>query len=62
VGGTVNAMTYITDLAADLRDAGWTDTDTRIRNGLAVCEWTRRGQRKWALVDFATNLVVGGVY
>lgn len=55
-------MTTITDLAADLRNAGWTDTATRTRDGLAVCEWTRNGARAWALVDTATNAVVGGVY
>ena len=55
-------MTSITDLAADLRDSGWTDSATRIKDGLAVCEWHRRGARKWALVDVATNLVVGGHY
>lgn len=54
--------TYITDLAADLRDAGWKDTNTRIRNGMAVCEWTRGGRKAWALVDCATNIVVGGHY
>lgn len=58
----VIGMTTITDLAADLRDAGWADTDTRIRDGLAVCEWTRNGRRAWALVDTDTNVVVGGVY
>ena len=53
---------FITDLAADLRDRGWRDSDTRVKDGLAVCEWTRNGSRKWALVDCGTNLVVGGVY
>jgi hypothetical protein len=55
-------MTTITDLAADLRNAGWADTDTRVRDGVAVCEWARNGRRAWALVDTATNYVVGGVY
>ena len=55
-------MTTITDLAADLRDAGWVDSATRVRDGLAVCEWKRGASRKWALVDTATNFVVGGHY
>ena len=55
-------MTYITDLAADLRDKGWQDSATRVRDGLAVCEWSRNGRKAWALVDTATNLVVGGRY
>jgi hypothetical protein len=55
-------MTYITDLAADLRDNGWTDGETRINRGMAVCEFHRGQSRKWALVDTATNLVVGGRY
>jgi hypothetical protein len=54
--------TSITDLACDLRDAGWADSDTRVRDGMAVCEWTRNGRKAWALVDTATNLVVGGQY
>ena len=55
-------MTTITDLAADLRDAGWMDAATRVRDGLAVCEFRRGSSRKWALVDTATNFVVGGCY
>lgn len=55
-------MTYITDLAADLRNAGWADADCRVRDGLAVCEFRRGGSCKWVLVDTATNLVVGGRY
>jgi hypothetical protein len=55
-------MTTITDLAADLRDAGWVDSATRVRDGVAVCEFRRNGSRKWALVDTATNFVVGGCY
>lgn len=55
-------MTFITDLAADLRDNGWQDAGYRTRDGLAVCEWTRAGRKCWALVDTATNAVVGGQY
>jgi hypothetical protein len=32
---------FITDLACDLRNAGWIDTATRTHDGRAVCEWTR---------------------
>ncbi|AFU20783.1 hypothetical protein FDG63_gp78 [Mycobacterium phage Marcell] len=50
----------ITDLMADMADAGWTQTDSRVRDGQAVVEWVRGTRRLWALVDINTNDVIGG--
>ncbi|WNN95940.1 hypothetical protein SEA_CIAO_87 [Mycobacterium phage Ciao] len=50
----------ITDLMADMADAGWTQTDSRVRDGQAVVEWVRGTRRLWALVDVNTNDVIGG--
>lgn len=48
----------LTDLAADLRDAGWQDSGTHIIDNLAVCEWQRNNERKTVLVDIQTNMVI----
>ncbi|AXC33726.1 hypothetical protein SEA_MRYOLO_80 [Mycobacterium phage Mryolo] len=50
----------ITDLMADMADAGWTQSDSRVRGEQAVVEWTRGTRRLWALVDVLTNDVIGG--
>ncbi|AXQ62634.1 hypothetical protein SEA_ZELINK_230 [Mycobacterium phage Zelink] len=50
----------ITDISADLHDAGWQTVATRTRGTQAVVEYARRGRKVWALVDTRTNDVIGG--
>ncbi|AXF51715.1 hypothetical protein CONSTELLA_226 [Mycobacterium phage Constella] len=50
----------ITDVSADLHDAGWQTVATRTRGTRAVVEYAQRGRKVWALVDTRTNDVIGG--